>query len=105
MQPRLHLPLGVMVIDGVSGGLASELELKLQDTKNGFITKLLGNGQIRPPKFDTWCRVTNIFRSNNKGWMAMLLWRRALLVFCFTASFASCEGPYTGIDLYGCCVV
>ena len=78
-----------MVIDGVSGGLASELELKLQDTKNGFITKLLGNGQIRPPKFDTWCRVTNIFRLNNKGWMAMLLWRRALLVFCFTASSAS----------------
>ena len=49
MQPRLHLPLGVMVIDGVSGGLASELELKLQDTKTGCITKLLGNEWSNSP--------------------------------------------------------
>eukprot|EP01043_Picozoa_sp_COSAG02_P003027 COSAG02_NODE_72_length_41961_cov_13.243658_3_plen_430_part_00 len=44
---------------------------------------------MRSPKFDMWCRVSNIFTSENRGWMALLLWRRAVLVLVFGVSQSS----------------
>jgi hypothetical protein len=79
----------VAMMDGASGGMASDFGLEISDRKKKCCERLLGDGRLRPAKFDTWCRVTNIFNTDNKGWMAMLLWRRALLVFCYTASSAS----------------
>ena len=43
----------------------------------------------RSAKFDKWCRVSNIFTTKHRGWMALLLWRRAALVLVFVISQSS----------------
>lgn len=79
----------VALVDGASGGMVNDIGEEIKVRKKKCCERVLGDGRLRPAKFDTWCRVTNIFNADNKGWMAMLLWRRALLVFCYTASSAS----------------
>jgi hypothetical protein len=40
-------------------------------------------------KWTTYCRVSFVFSDSHRGWMAMLLWRRALLVFVFIVASGS----------------
>ena len=42
--------------------------------------------RIRPPKFDSFCRVSNIFDGTHRYWMAMMMARRAILVLVYIST-------------------
>ena len=42
-----------------------------------------GHRKEKTAKWTTYCRVSFVFSPSHRGWMACLLWRRALLVFVF----------------------
>ena len=71
-------------------GPTSALADSLSDLSEAAFGLPTGKARTKSEKFYVWCRISNIFRREHSGWMALLLWRRAFLVLCFI--YASSSG-------------